>query len=168
MIKICSQNITKEFENKTFYYYDNFLVHHLKIFPEYGNSFYAFKHICLIIMESITIFLVNLFSLLILKYLNPLFFICVKFVYYFFVDLINIITPAIQKRNIEKEKFVDFFSQFFVIIGTLVYIEFIELNFCDLNYNLKKNIINRSITDSFTNDLDNEENVKIKYDDDDS
>ena len=119
-------------------------------------------------MKSITIFLVNLFLLLILKYLNPLFFICVKFVYYFFVDIINIITPAIQKRNIEKEKFVDFFSQFIVIIGTLVYIIFIELNFCDLNYNLKKNIINRSITDSFTNDLDNQENVKIKYDDDDS
>ena len=168
MVRICSQKITRQYNNKTNYYYDSFIVHHNKIFPEYGNSFYAFKNICLIILKSLTIFLVNFFLLLILKYLDPLFFICVKFVYYFFVALINIITTAIQKRNIEKENFVNFFSQAFVIIATLVHIEFIELNFCDLNYNLKKNITNRSISDSPIYELDIEENEKINDDDNDS
>ena len=166
MVRICSQKITRQYNNKTNYYYDSFIVHHNKIFPEYGNSFYAFKNICLIIMKSITIFLVNLFLLLILKYLNPLFFVCVRFVYYFFVELINIITPAIQKRKIDNETFLDFFSQFFGIIGILVYIEFIELNFCDFNYNLKKNIINRSLSDSSI-ELDIKVNLKENENDDD-
>ena len=60
------------------------------------------------------------------------------------MELINIITPAIQKRKIDNETFLDFFSQFFGIIGILVYIEFIELNFCDLNYNLRRKITERS------------------------
>ena len=34
------------------------------------------------------------------------------------------------------------------MLGILVYIEFIELNFCNLNYNLKKNIILRSLKDT--------------------
>ena len=168
MVKICSHNITKEYENKTYYYYDSFIVHHIKIFPEYGNSFYAFKNICLIIMKSITIFLVNLFLLLILKYLNPLFFICVKFVYYFFVDLINFITPAIKKTKTENQTFLDFFSHTPGTTGILVYIEFIELNFCDLNYNLKKNIIYRSLSDSSIKELEIYENVKVNDDDDSS
>jgi len=33
------------------------------------------------------------------------------------------------------------------IIGFLIYLEIIELNFCGLNYNLKKNIIIRSESD---------------------
>ena len=33
------------------------------------------------------------------------------------------------------------------IIGFLIYLEIIELNFCKLNYNLKKNIISRGEND---------------------
>ena len=168
MVRICSQNITNESENKTYYYYDSFIVHHKKIFPENESNFYAFKNICLIIMKSITIFLVNLYLLLILKYLSPLFFICARFIYYFFVELVNIITPAVQKKEIEQETFFDFFSQFFGILGILVYIEFIELNFCNLNYNLKKNIIDRSLSDVSESGFIIKDDLKINTDDDDS
>ena len=34
-----------------------------------------------------------------------------------------------------------------VAIGLLIYLEMIELDFCNLNYNLKKTIIDRSIKD---------------------
>jgi hypothetical protein len=37
--------------------------------------------------------------------------------------------------------------QIIVIFGFLIYLEMIELNFCNLNYNLKKTIIDRSIED---------------------
>ena len=34
-----------------------------------------------------------------------------------------------------------------IIIGFLIYLEIIELNFCGLNYNLRKNIIDRAMKD---------------------
>ena len=40
--------------------------------------------------------------------------------------------------------------------GLLIYLEIIELNFCNLNYNLKKAIIDRSIKD-YELGIDNEE-----------
>ena len=40
-----------------------------------------------------------------------------------------------------KNDFVfDLLSQFFSLLGTIIYLELIELNFCGLNHNLKKNI----------------------------
>ena len=38
----------------------------------------------------------------------------------------------------------------FALIGFIIYLEIIELNFCKLNYNLRKYIIERSIEDSNT------------------
>ena len=42
----------------------------------------------------------------------------------------------------------DLFSDFFSIIGYIIYLEIIELNFCGFNYNLRKNIIIRGRYDS--------------------
>ena len=39
-------------------------------------------------------------------------------------------------------------AEFFSVLGNLIYLELIELNFCRLNYNLKKNILKRSKEDS--------------------
>ena len=41
----------------------------------------------------------------------------------------------------------DEFGDFFSIIGFLIYLEIIELHFCNLDYNLKNNIIKRSNTE---------------------
>ena len=43
--------------------------------------------------------------------------------------------------NTLKTDFIfDFLSQVFSILGTIIYLELIELNFCNLNHNLKKYI----------------------------
>ena len=41
----------------------------------------------------------------------------------------------------------DTLSDFLSIIGYLIYIEIVEINICNLNYNLRKNIIARSKTE---------------------
>ena len=41
----------------------------------------------------------------------------------------------------------DILGNFIAIFGFLIYLELIELKFCKLNYNLRKNIIKRSIDD---------------------
>ena len=65
------------------------------------------------------------------------------------------------------------------IIGFLIYLEIIELNFCGFNFNLKKNIIERSKIDyikskiskilpfqeDFDDDSDDEENRNEKIND---
>ena len=71
-----------------------------------------------------------------------------QYIYYFFLRLVNIIIDLIKNNDIESYNYLDFIIEIFSIVGILVYIEFIELNFCDLNYNLKKNIIQRSLIDS--------------------
>ena len=49
----------------------------------------------------------------------------------------------------------DFFSDFVCIITFFIYSEIIELNFCNFNYNLKKNIILRGQNDDIQlKDLD--------------
>ena len=163
MIKICSQKIVNEKKNKGNYYYDSYIVYNEKIFKEDG--LYAFGNICFIIMRIIIIYFVDLFSVLILKYLNPFFFLCARFINYFFVRIINIIILAIKKEEINNDSYFEILSQVFAVIGILVYIEFIELNFCDLNHNLKKNIINRCVKDGKNiYQIDIDENLKITDD----
>ena len=43
-----------------------------------------------------------------------------------------------------------------IFFGLLIYLEMIELDFCNLNYNTKKSIIDRSIQD-YELESDNEE-----------
>lgn len=154
MIKICRQNKTIFYNNnteiKTLNYYDSFSIYYEKLCK--GD---IFKNICLIIMKVLVNFLVKFFSILILKYLNPFFFIIASSIYFFFYRLINIIFP--NKDN-ENGIYIEFIAEIFSIIGILVYTELIELNFCELNYNLKKNIIKRSLNDYTNLESDNSNN----------
>ena len=49
--------------------------------------------------------------------------------------------------NNDKEIIFDLFVYIIITFGFLVYLEIIELDFCNLNYNLKRNITIRSIED---------------------
>ena len=170
MIKICtfSRNIfdNENNSNNTFYYYESFSVYHDKIFKDFNFS--AFGNTCLIIIKILMSFFVNLFSVLIIKNLNPLFFICARFIYYFFVRFFDMIISEIKKENIKVDNYFDLLSEVFGLIGILVYTELVELNFCDLNYNLKKNIIKRSEEEvENISDIDVDDTSKLNNDNDD-
>ena len=49
-----------------------------------------------------------------------------------------------------------FLIHIIIFVGLLIYLEMIELDFCNLNYNLRKSIIDRSIQDSSL-EIDDEE-----------
>lgn len=149
------------------YYYDNFISHSENLFNKSGLD--IFKNICLIIMKIIVIYFVNLLSILIIKYLNPLFFVVARFIYYFLVEFMNAIISFSKKESLEEGDYLDFFSELFAIFGVLVYTELIELNFCDLNFNLKKNIILRSKEDvPNIPEFNINKTYEINYDDDSS
>ena len=149
MKNICRLNQTifllngNKTENISNYHFDSYKIYYQKLLD--GDNFYIFKNICLILSKTLVCFFVKLFSMLIIKYLNPAYFICSSSFYYFLLRLLRIIVSFIKKEDVENNEYLDFFIEIFSILGILVYTELIELNFCELDYNLKKNIIKRSM-----------------------
>ena len=113
----------------------------------------------------------TLFVFQIVKHLNPIyksFFIPVT---YFIQKLILMyqINSNEPRKYLNVSFFIDFSSDITAIIGFLIYLEIIELNFCKLNKDLRKNIIMRGEIDQIdyekdkgTTVLDNESNNYIE------
>ena len=111
----------------------------------------------------------GLYKLFLLKYvqnLNPVF----KSFSYSLIYIMHKFILVFQVKSNEPMKylnarfFLDFASDFAAIIGFLIYLEIIELNFCNLNLNLRKYIIIRSKLDS--TDMENDNEISILSEDD--
>ena len=147
---------------------------HFSIFYEnFSSSKIIFTF--LIILNIIFGFLKSLFYLVIIKYLTPFHAIALPSIYYFLlIVILGFHTLINQKKKKEAKRIEIFFTicdimaDFFTIIGIFIYSEIIELNFCELNYNLKKNIIKRGNMDLYLlNYFKEGKKNKILYDDDD-
>ena len=75
--------------------------------------------------------------------------ICSYYAFYCIIDLIKLFFDKFDYSNL-----FEFLAQVLAIIGALIYLEFIELNFCKLNFNLKKNITKRSLLEINLNSTD--------------
>ena len=96
---------------------------------------------------------------MVIKLYTPIHVIFSFFVQYFIEKTFLLIFSAIffsnylfQKENQAKKFLLDESVDIASIIGLIIYLEMIELNFCGLNYNLKKNIIIRG-KDEYKNSL---------------
>ena len=153
--------------NVTQYYYDNFF----KYFEELGNNLKDSKFAFYFEIFLITpfYFAINFFEflceILIIYYLNPNYVLIRENLYYFVIRFIFIL---IYKDDYQKYiTFQQFLilqsSEFLALLGYLVYFEIIELRFCKLDKDLKKNIANRGdreskISNNPDNLKDNEDN----------
>ena len=104
------------------------------------------------IFQNILYYACTYFIYVIYKKLSPIYYICsyrfndlIFSIGYFVYDLVkdNNISVTISVLNI--------LILIFYIIGSIVYLEFIELNFCNLNFYTKRNIIGRSVSESEIN-----------------
>ena len=78
---------------------------------------------------------------------------CGEIIYILIFKIIEIVND--DNRYFKVKLSIDFFGFLFCIIAFLIYSEIIEINLCNLNYNLRKNIIIRGINnDSIHLDLD--------------
>ena len=108
---------------------------------------------CFLIFGVITNFFYNYFFMLIIEYLTPIHIIFANLIVSFFLRMFsNIYNSSSHKEGKKEEIFIilfciDIIIQILVTFGILVYLEIIVLNFCNLNYNLRQNIIGRSIKD---------------------
>ena len=101
--------------------------------------------ILLLLIGIIMNFFYKLFYILIIKYLTA---IHIIFSNLFYTTLLTLIGNCCI--HYIRDMFIDFFIfilHLIIIFELLIYLEMIELDFCNLNYNLKKKIIDRSIQD---------------------
>jgi hypothetical protein len=128
---------------------------------KYFDSFVAFSenfsktHIILIILYVITFILKCFFYLLIIKYLTPFHIVSLPTIYYFILHIIlGIYTFAKNNETFQGNIvriILELLTYFFAFLSFFIFLEFIELNFCLCNYNLRKYIAQRSELESNTN-----------------
>jgi hypothetical protein len=155
----CSSVKLNVYNMDTTYYFDNFLYYIAAIredlFPKDNKN--RKRRPKDIILELIFSFLMSVFGfykmrfdLSIIKELG-IFHLLIPEVFYQFVIDCYIIIYKIVNNIIDKTQITQFIfiiiSQLFALIGILIYLELIELRFCNLDKNLKKNISIRAFED---------------------
>ena len=126
--------------NQTKIYFDNFSIYKYNLRAQDTTKFWIeiFVFYPLIIIGR---FIKFYFELLIIYYLNPVFvLICDEFYYAIKENIVLIL-------QFEPKFFVKISANIVAIIGYFIYLEIIELRFCGLNKNLRKNINKRSKID---------------------
>ena len=97
------------------------------------------------------------FDILVINYLTPVHFMFGSLIYLFLNELTQLIISLIKKNTEEKYQYniniLNLSSFICSFIGFVIYLEIIELNFCNLNYNLRKKIKERSIIDTYEDDM---------------
>ena len=148
MIHFCKVSYT----NSTSKYLDNFDVYYETI--SNLENYEIIIEICLILFGMICKFFALYYDILIIQYLTPIHTIFYGSIYYFIVKIFALFYNKIKtnhfyngkQKNDEKRFYIsllELFGNFITIFGFLIYLEIIELGFCELNYNLKKNIEKR-------------------------
>ena len=153
-------------KDETHKYLDSFILY----FNSYSDDDTPGKviRIFIIIFDGITYFFKQYFILLSIKFLDPVHICFYIPIYYVFEKVILVINTLIidhewinDSSNYRVAKyFLDMGGDFFCLLGSLIYFEIIHVNICDLSYNVKKNIAERSLSDK---NID----LNDKYSDDD-
>ena len=99
------------------------------------------------------------FDILVINNLTPMHYIFSTLIYLLFNELIKLIKNKINEGSFFDEDINKYISilhisaYFCSFIGFMIYLEIIELNFCKLNYNLRKYIKDRSIEEAYNDDF---------------
>jgi hypothetical protein len=163
----CTENLRDyvcKMGNSTLYYDD------FDSYYESGKNFGV--RLIVIVLGMVTFFFHKFFYTLIIKYYTPIH-VIFSFPVQFFIEktFLLIFTAIFFNEDLFKEKsqlekfLLDESGDIASIIGFLIYLEMIELNFCGFNYNLKKNIVERSKSDYIETVLNE---MAILQDNDDS
>ena len=98
-------------------------------------------------------FLYMIMHMLIIKYLNPTFLMLSDNIYFGINNIINYIDKYNSNEKHYTIKFLfNEISEILVFLAFCIYLEIIELRFCGLNKNTRKNIAYRSESDIFIGD----------------
>ena len=132
-------------------YIDSFIIY-IKSFINKNIEFdFKRNEIIIIFLNSFCFAFYKLFSFKIIEDLTILHKIFSYPLYYFGQKIVFLCAKAYKINDddyfLKNKLITDTLSDFLSIIGYLIYIEIVEINICNLNYNLRKNIIARSKTE---------------------
>ena len=114
------------------------------------SSTNVFINILLILFYPVINFLEILVQLLIIYYLNPIYLLVRDNIYRFITRIIFVSIGAKKNAGLyfTPKFFILELAEILALLGECVYLQLIELKFCNLDVNLNKNIIDRSKEDS--------------------
>ena len=148
-IHLC--NIVEDNSNRSESYLENIFIY-FKILNN-GEYYDIIIEVFTSLIGSLVYSFYIYFYILILNYLSTVHMIFYSFIYsfcvqviYTFISLITDIYPTKQKFNVIIFIFT-IIADIFAGFGICVYCEIFELNFCNFNYNLRRNIIERGEED---------------------
>ena len=144
--------------NSTEYYFDEYTHFFGKLWKTDINAWLNFLYIILFLIKLFANFLKLLYSLLIIKHLNPEFYLCPTFIYFFVFKILKIIDEIFKHNNTLSEIF-NAIAEAVGIIGIMIYLELIELRFLNLNRELRKNIEMRAMTEYKRDSLNKNEDI---------
>ena len=96
------------------------------------SPFYAFTNYMQILFEILTIY-----------YLNPFYVLMTNNVYYIIIELISFLLNLSSDKLVITHFLLAELSEFFALLGYMVYLEILEFNFCGLSDYLKREIIEK-------------------------
>ena len=171
-INYFTEKMCKIIENN-YTYFDSYKIY-FNSFSE-ARSSEILTRTFIIILDALTFSFKTYFLLLSIQYTDPVHAYFNIPIYYIFQKIVLIINNAIVDKkaflitsNYKVAKYcLDISGDFFCLIGFLVYLEIIELNFFGLNRDLKKYITQRSKTEDMLL-LDNLEDEKTEEKDEES
>ena len=151
MITTCFDYNKENYNNQDLFKFDNLVDYYYNL-----NTTNFF----LMILYAITFALKSLFYLLTIEHLTPFHVISMPTFYLFFVHIVLGINTFINDNNDFKNRMIiillEILACLFGLIAFSIFLEFIELNFCQCNYNLKRHIVQRSNKETNNNDNDDE------------
>ena len=153
-------------EDPKILYYDNYSIY-FKIFLKN-----ILTHTIIFVLKTTFCFFNKIFTIYIIKNLSPEYIICSNSIYYFITEIIDLCYYLFSnyKAHDQEKKILKFYklygviAEIFCFLGSLIYLELIELHFCQLDYNIKKNIKIRADKDIYSEGLvDDESSAFEKY-----
>ena len=145
-LEYCSLKNYDENTKELYLYYDSLKL----ISREYSNTDKDnMLEIFLLIPSLFLVYSIsNISNLIIIRYFDPNNILIYRYFYYFVKNIILIILNEGDEQYMRHDKFIiKELENFAGIICGLVYIEMLELKFCKLDYELKKNIDRRGTED---------------------
>ena len=137
-------------DNSTILYYESYSIYFKELLK---NNFLMI----ILFMSKIVLYFSNkLFYLYVIKDLGAEYILCANSIFYIITEIIDFCYFLFNQEKFRFYKFFGMIAQIFSFIGTLIYLELIELHFCELDHNLKKNIKERAIGDEI---MELEENL---------
>ena len=158
-----SKTVCEYKDNNGIYYFDSY-----KIFFDnlYSEQFAA--RLILLFVKSILQFFTSYFIYVIFQKLSPVYYLCVYRFNVLILYILGFINYLITNDSYDDVYIYtcicDILTLFFFIIGSVVYLEFIELNFCKLNFYTKRNIKERSTEETIISLKDIDANSELSLD----